>query len=124
MDIVPITVAGEMLITAIAAILAGGLVAPVNVPLVNLAKYILNLVGLEGHVSGNVLSLVVAAGITIAVWLSRHFGVELQLTTVFDWLTLAIPMVLSGLAMFFGQKATFAYMQKHDVPLFGYTRSK
>lgn len=124
MEIISITEAGNILMAAIGAILAGGLAAPVTQPIVNVLKYILKLVGQENLISGNGLSLLVAAVVSFAIWLSRHFGVELQATNVMDWLTVALPIVLSGLSMFLSQKGMFALSQRFEIPVFGYTRSK
>lgn len=124
MEIISITEAGNILMAAIGAILAGGLAAPVTQPIVNVLKYILKLVGQENLISGNGLSLLVAAVVSFAIWLSRHFGVELQATNVMDWLTVALPIVLSGLSMFLSQKGMFALSQRFEIPVFGYTRSE
>lgn len=123
MEIISIQEASVILMTAIGAILAGGLAAPVTQPVVNFLKYILKLAGQETLVSGNALSLLVAAVVSVAIWLSRHFGVELQAANVMDWLAIALPIVLSGLSMFLSQKGMFALSQRYQIPVFGYTRS-
>jgi hypothetical protein len=124
MEIISITEAGNILLAAIGAILAGGLAAPVTQPVVNLLKFVLKLAGLESKVSANTLSLVVAAVVSVAIWLSRHFGMELQAANVMDWLAVALPIVLSGLSMFLSQKGMYALSQRYEIPLFGYQRSE
>jgi hypothetical protein len=124
MEIIPISEAGNILLAAIGAILAGGLASPVTSPVVNFLKFALKLVGQEKLVSGDGLSLLVAAVVSIAIWLSRHFGVELQAANVMDWLAVALPIVLSGLSMFLSQKGMYTLSQRYEIPLFGYQRSK
>lgn len=123
MEVISVTEAGNILMAAIGAILAGGLAAPVTTPVVNLIKGILKLVGWESKVSGNTISMAVAVVVTVAMWLSRHWGMELQANTVMDWLVVAIPPFVQVLSMFASQKGIFGLSQRLEAPGYGYTRS-
>lgn len=124
MEVISITEAGNILMAAIGAILAGGLAAPVTTPAVNLVKAVLKVAGLEDKVGGDVIAMVVAVVVTVAMWLSRHFGMELQATTVMDWLVVAIPPFIQVLSLFAAQKGIFALSQRLSAPGYGYTRSE
>jgi hypothetical protein len=123
MDILPINEAGAILMAAFGAILAGGLSAPVTQPVVNLIKFLLKWAGQEKLVSANTLSLIVAGVVSMAIWFSRHWGVELQATSVMDWMAVAIPIVLSGLSMFMSQKGLYTMSLRYKIPVFGSQRT-
>jgi hypothetical protein len=129
MDIISLPEAGNILGIAIATILAGGLSATVTTPLVNLLKLLdawrvkyLPALG-KNTVSGNIVSLFVAALVTVIVWISQWAGVSVQVNNVFDLIASILPPVLLFLATLTGQKALFTQAAKHDLPVFGYQRT-
>ena len=123
LNIMPVDEAGQVLLAAIMAIIAGGMASPVTVPIVNLVKFIMAKVGLEDAVSGNILAAIVAAVATVIIWIARWAGVELQGNNVLDLLQTVIPPVVTFLGMFAGQKSLFSWAVRKDVPVVGYQRS-
>lgn len=127
MEILPVSEAGNILMVAIASILAGGLAAPVTTPLVNLLKlldvYRVKFFG-GATLSGDVLSFVVAALVTIVVWVSQWLGVSVQVNNVFDLIVAILPAILAFLATVLGQRQLFQLSVKNSIPVFGYQRTK
>jgi hypothetical protein len=121
--IMNITEAGELLVAMVAAVIAGGAAAPVFTPLVNLVKLILKLVGLEDKVTGQTINAWVAALVVIVAWFSQHWGMEVEAQTVMDWLVMIIPPVVTGIALFTGNKYVYETAQKLNLPLWKYQRS-
>jgi hypothetical protein len=124
LNIMPVDEAGQVLLAAIMAIIAGGMASPVTVPIVNLVKFIMAKVGWENAVSGNVLAAIVAAVVTVIIWVSRWAGVELQVNNVLDLLQTVIPPVVTFLGLFAGQKSLFSWAVRKEVPVVGYQRTK
>lgn len=124
LQIMPVDEAGQILLAAIMAIIAGGMSSPVTVPIVNLIKFILAKVGQENLIGGNMLAAIVAAVVTVIIWVSRWVGVELQVNNVLDLLQTVIPPVVTFLGMFVGQKSLFSWAVRKDVPVVGYQRTK
>jgi hypothetical protein len=123
LNIMPVDEAGQVLLAAIMAIIAGGMASPVTVPVVNLVKFIMAKVGLQDAVSGNILAAIVAAVVTVVIWIARWAGVELQVNNVLDLLQTVIPPVVTFLGMFAGQKSLFSWAVRKEVPVVGYQRS-
>jgi hypothetical protein len=124
LQIMPVDEAGQVLLAAIMAIIAGGMASPVTVPIVNLVKFIMAKVGWEKAVSGNVLAAIVAAVVTVVIWVARWAGVELQVNNVLDLLQTVIPPVVTFLGLFAGQKSLFSWAVRKEVPVVGYQRTK
>jgi hypothetical protein len=124
LQIMPVNEAGQVLLAAIMAIIAGGMASPVTVPVVNLVKFILAKVGQENLIGGNMLAAIVAAVVTVVIWVSRWAGVELQVNNVLDLLQTVIPPVVTFLGMFVGQKSLFSWAVRKEVPVVGYQRTK
>ena len=124
LQIMPVGEAGQVLLAAIMAIIAGGMASPVTVPVVNLVKFIMAKVGWQDKVSGNVLAALVAAIVTVVIWVARWVGVELQVNNILDLLQTVIPPVVTFLGMFAGQKSLFSWAVRKEVPVVGYQRTK
>lgn len=124
--VMPVDQAGQILLTALFGILVGALQTPVAEPLINVVKFISQLLtnrfGLP-LLSGDSANLLVAAVITIAVWLSRWLGADVQLQTVFDWIVSLAPVVLTILTTLFGAQWLHTQAAKRDTALFGYQRT-
>ena len=121
--IMSVNQAGDLLVNMVIAIIAGGAAAPVFTPLVNLFKLILKLAGLENAVSGQVVNAWVAAIVVFVAWFSQHWGVELQAQSLMDWLVMIIPAVVTGIALFTGNKYMYQVAQKIELPWYNYKRS-
>jgi len=121
--IMSIQEAGNLLVGMIAAVIAGGAAAPIFTPLVNLFKFVLKSIGWEEKITGQTINAWVAGAIVIVAFFSEYWGVELQAQSVMDWVTMAIPLVMTGIALFTGNKYMYQYAQKVDLPLWKYKRS-
>lgn len=114
------TQAAEILLAAFIAIVQGALQAPIVEPLVNLGKWIAGKFGYESM--GNTFLLIIAAIVTLLTWLARGTGTEANLNTVFEWLTMVIPVALTLLTTLFGSKVIYNAAVAYAVPVFGYQR--
>lgn len=126
MEIITVDKAAEILMVAIATIIAGGLSSTVTTPLVNLLKlvdfYRAKLIG-GNALSGNLIAALVAVVVTVVVWISRWAGIEVEINNVFDLIAAVLPPVLLFLATALGQKQLFATSVKNNIPVFGYQRT-
>lgn len=113
--------AAEILLAAFVAIITGALQAPVVEPLVNLGKWIAGKFGYESM--GNTFLLIIAGIVTLLTWLARGTGTEANLNTVFEWLTMVIPVALTLLTTLFGSKVIYNAAVAYAVPVFGYQRA-
>jgi uncharacterized membrane protein YedE/YeeE len=120
-DVIPIERAAELLLAAISAIIGGALLqAPITTFLVSLLKRVPFLNG----VGGGALAFVVAGFLTVAVWLSRAFGLEVQLDSAFNVIVVAGPAILNLLATLTGSSALYNVAKNQSVPIIGYERPK
>jgi hypothetical protein len=124
LQIMPVNEAGEVLLAAIMAILAGGLSSPVTTPVVNVIKLILRRIGKEKAVGGNVIAAIVAMVVTVIIWVSRWAGVELDVNNLLDLLTTIIPPVLTFVGLIAGQKRLYNWAVQKEIPAYGYQRSE
>jgi hypothetical protein len=124
LNIMPVDEAGQVLLAAIMAIIAGGMASPVTVPVVNVLKFLLKKAGQENLISGNMLAVLVAAVVTIGIWASRLIGVEMQANNFMEWVRQAMPLVVSFLSLFASQKSLFSWAAAKEIPGVGYQRTK
>jgi hypothetical protein len=124
LNIMPVGEAGEILVAALMAIIAGGMASPVTVPIVNVLKFLLKKVGREKLISGNILAVLVAVVVTIGIWASRLIGVEVQANNFMEWIRQAMPLIVSFLSLFASQKSLFSWAAAKEIPGVGYQRTK
>lgn len=120
MDVITIDKAGELLIAAIAAIVAGGLGgAPLTAFLVSVVKRF----DPNENVSSSTLQLVVGGGLTVVYWVAAHFGQADLFASVSNFVLAAGPALLALLATLSGSGLIYAASVKTGNSVFGYKRS-
>lgn len=119
LPVIPIEQAGELLLAAIASIIGGSVL---NAPITTFLVSILKRVDTEGRVSSDAWAVAAGAFVTVAVWLSRYFGVEVTITNVFQLVVVAGPLVLNLLTTLAGSSALYQAARKAHTPLIGYQR--
>lgn len=115
--IISIEEAAAILLSAIAAIVAGAgqsVFVAMLVPLFKLAFK---------TVSAPVLTLGAAVLITVVVWVSRVLGMEAQLNTLFDLLKVVLPPLVALLTSLFGAKTIYAMARRNELAYIGYQRT-
>lgn len=120
MDVITIDKAAELLIAAIAAIAAGGLLnAPITLFLVSVLKRFIpaNLIG------AGTLQLAVGILATALFWVASHFGSVDLFNNVTDFIIVVGPALLNLFAGLTGASAMYATAVKSNSPVIGFKRS-
>lgn len=119
-QVIPLEDAAGILLNAIAAIVAGGLLqAPITTFLVAVQKRI----PFFNEISGQTLQLVTGGLLTVAFWLAVRVGFEAEFRSLADLIVVAGPALLNLLATFSGSSAYYHMANRAGDPVFGYKRS-
>lgn len=120
MEIITINKAAELLVAAIAAIAAGGLLnAPITVFVVSVLKRLLP----ESLVSAGTMQLVTGMILTVLFWIAAHFGKVDLFNNVTNFVIVVGPALLNLLAGLTGASAMYATAVKTNTPFIGNKRS-
>lgn len=113
--------AGELLLGAITAIVAGGFGgAPISSFVVGLLKHIPAL----DDVSAPTLNLTVGGIITVLWWIASRLGLQVQFKSVSDFLLTAGPAFLLFLTTMVGASTIHKAANNENVSVFGYKRTE
>lgn len=117
--------AGELLVAAIGAIVAGGLGGgPLASFVVGLLKHVVPAPDANGNngVSAPTLNLLVGGLLTVLFWIAQHFGVQQQFNSISDFLLVAGPALLTLLTTMYSASAVHNAASAQKVAVFGYKR--
>lgn len=120
MDVISIDKAAELMIAAIGAIAAGGLLnAPITLFLVSVLKRFLP----ANLVSAGTLQLAVGILATVLFWVSGHFGRVDLFNNLSDFIIVVGPALLNLYATFTGASTLYNGAVKANSAVIGYKRS-
>lgn len=106
--------AADMLMSALAGILAGAATAPITTTIVGLLK-----IPLPNN--PKLLSFVVAALVTGLTWIAQRFGVDVQLKSLFDFIVEIVPAFTALMTTLAGSHLIYQKARQADVPVIGYS---
>ena len=119
MEVISVNEAAELLIAALAAIAAGGLVnAPITTFVVSLVKRIPAL----ATVSGGTIQFVVGLLLTAVFWLAQAAGLQVQFESITEVVATTGPMILGLLTTLAGSNALYQVANRSQVGVIGYSR--
>lgn len=120
------TQAGELLMAAIVAIVAGGLGSgPLTTFVVGALKHFIPAPDDSGNggVSAPTLNLLVGGALTIVYWIATHFGLQVQFNSISDFILVSGPALLNLLSTMYSASAIHNVAAAQNVPVFGYKRA-
>ena len=120
MDVITIDKAAELLLAAVAAIAAGGLLnAPITLFLVSVLKRFIP----GNMVSAGTLQLAVGILATALFWVASHFGQVDLFNNVTDFVIVVGPALLNLFAGLTGASAMYQTAVKANSAVIGFKRS-
>lgn len=120
MDVISIDKAAELLLAAIAAIAAGGLL---NAPITLFAVSVLKRVVPEAKVSSQMLQFAVGLLLTVLFWIASYFGKVDMFNNVTAFVLAVGPALLNLFAGLTVSSAGYAVAKKANAAVIGYSRS-
>lgn len=119
LPVISVEEAGAMLQQFLTALIGSAvLTAPLTTFIVSIVKRL----DRNQVVTGEGWALIVGGLLTVAVWLSRQFGVEVQLNNVFQLVQFAGPLVVTLFTTLFGAAVYYQAAKVSRTPIAGYTR--
>lgn len=119
MDVITLEQAAELLLNALAAIVAGGFgSAPITTVLVSALKHIPQL----NSISAGTIQFAVGLLLTCIFWIAQAAGVQVQFESIMDFVVVAGPAVLTLLATLTGSSAYYEAAKKSKAGFVGYQR--
>jgi hypothetical protein len=117
---------GKMLIAIIVSVGMGGITTLAATPIINVVKYLLQLVGWENKVGANAIKIAVGTVIMVIYWVLRWRGVSIEQFGQWDQLVANTVSVLAGwLALTMGSSALHTFAVNHNGPkAYSYQRSE
>lgn len=120
MDIITVNQAGELLLSAIVAIAAGGLFnAPLNLFIVSVLKRFVP----ESLISAGTLQLGGGIVLTVLFWIATHFGQVDLFNNVSNFIIVVGPALLNLLSGMAGSSALYSTAVKSNTGFVSYKRS-
>lgn len=121
MQVITPNEAAELLIAAITAIAAGGLVnAPITTFLVSLVKRIPML----ADVSGGTIQFAVGLVMTVLFWIAQATGLQFQFENIAEVIATVGPMILGLLTTLAGSNALYSVARRQRAGVVGYSRDQ
>lgn len=121
MDIITVNEAAELLIAALTAIAAGGLVnAPITTFVVSLVKRVPAL----ATVSGGTIQFVVGLLLTVVFWLAQAVGLQVQFESITEVIATTGPIILGLLTTLAGSNALYQVARTQRAGVIGYSRGQ
>lgn len=121
MEVISVNEAAELLMAALVAIAAGGLVnAPITTFVVSLVKRIPQL----ADVSGGTIQFVVGLLLTVVFWIAQAAGLQVQFESISDVIATVGPMIIGLLTTLAGSNVLYQAARQSRAGVVGYSRGQ
>lgn len=119
--VTPVDAAASRLLDAIVAIVG---LAVIQAPITTFIVSVLKRIDSAGRIPSSWYAVFIGGVLTVIVWVARHFGVEAQVNSLFDFVVVAGPYLLNFLLTLTGASALYKGARASNAPIVGYERPK